>query len=88
MLHEVKTNYVYAGGQKGESLISWEYLEVMTRQVQNTIIIIRDYVLAKIPFSSIAIFIFDLLYCFCNLIVKFTDSPFIFDDFAFLILSV
>ena len=42
---------------------------------------------SQVPYELLAlvIFFFDLLQCFCNLIVKFTDFPFIFDDFAFLI---
>ena len=66
-------------------LLQRGFVKVLSPVFWNTLLIIRDYVLAKFPFSSIAVFIFDLLQCFCNLIVKFTDFPFIFDDFAFLI---
>ena len=66
-------------------LLQKGFIKVLSPLFWNTLIIICDYVLAKFPFSSIAICIFDLLQCFYNLIVKFTYLPFIFDDFAFLI---
>ena len=67
-------------------LLQKGFVKVLYPLFWNTLIIIRDYVLAKFPFSSIVVFIFfRFTAIFCNLIDKFTDLPFIFDDFAFLI---